>query len=298
MRILVTGATGFLGRHVVAALGRKRHEVLRLTRGPLDPSDPRLLSWDPQQGRLDPGALEGLDAVIHLAGEGIAGPKWSEAVKLRIEHSRIRATRLLVDSLAAARARPRVLLAASAVGYYGDRGDEELDESSAAGAGFLASLCGRWEAEAARAGDSGIRVLHLRFGVVLGPGGGVLGRMLPAFRLGLGGRLGSGRQWMSWISLPDAVRAALFLLESAEAAGPYNLCAPNPVTNRVLTQSLGRALSRPALLPVPAALLRAAFGEMADALLLSGQRAAPRRLREAGFDWEHPYIGEALNHLL
>jgi uncharacterized protein len=299
MRILVTGASGFLGRHLVAALGRKRHEVIRLTRGPLDPVDPRLLRWDPSRATLDERAVQGLDAVIHLAGEGIGDARWSEATKQRIRDSRVLGTRLLVDALGAQAIKPKVFLSASAVGYYGDRGSEDLSESSAPGTGFLASVCVDWEAETARAEALGMRLVRMRLGLVLGPEGGVLAKTLLPFRLGLGGRLGNGRQWMSWIAAPDAVRAILLLLENKGCSGAYNLCSPNPVTNAQYTQSLRRALSRPALIPVPEFALRLAFGrEMADALLLAGQKAYPLRLKDQGFTWDMPYVGEALNRLL
>lgn len=298
MRVLVTGASGFLGRHLLAALARRRCEVVRLTRGPLDPSDPRLLRWDPERGQVDEAALRDLDAVVHLAGQGIADAKWSPAVRQRLRDSRVAATRLLVEAVAAQKRRPAVLLSASAVGYYGDRGNEELSESSLPGDGFLPELCREWESESlAAAGRWGCRVAVLRLGLVLGRDGGVLRRTLLPFRLGLGGRLGSGRQWVSWIALQDAVRAALFLLESPGASGAYNVCSPHPVTNRLYTQSLARAVGRPAVLPAPAFALRLAFGELADALLLASQRTLPIRLREAGFSWDLPYVGEALNHL-
>jgi|SRR5665213_1192770 len=298
MRILVTGASGFLGRRLVAALGRQRHEVLRLSRGPMDPQDPRLLPWDPATAFIDERALQGLDAVIHLAGQGIADARWTASTKEKLRESRLLGTRVLVDALAALKAGPKVFLAASAVGYYGDRESEDLSEKSPVGEGFLASLCRDWEQATARAGDFGMRVVQMRLGVVLGPEGGVLKRTLLPFKLGLGGRLGSGRQWMSWISAPDAVRAMLFLLEQPDCSGVYNVTSPNPVTNAQYTLSLRRALSRPALLPVPGFALRFFMGEMADALLLSGQKVYPQRLKERGFTWEMPYIGEALNRLL
>ena len=299
MRILVTGASGFLGRHLVAALGRQRHEVLRLTRGPLDPSDPRLLRWDPTRDSIDERAVQGLDAVIHLAGEGIADARWTEATKQRIRDSRILGTRLLLEALGAQAVKPKVFLAASAVGYYGDRGSEDLFESSPPGAGFLSSLCVDWEAETGRAADLGLRLAQMRLGMVLGPEGGVLQKTLLPFKLGLGGRLGSGRQWMSWIASSDVVRAMLFLLGRPGSSGVYNFCAPNPVTNAQYTQSLRRALNRPALVPVPRFALRLAFGrEMADTLLLAGQKVHPLRLKAEGFTWSMPYVGEALNRLL
>lgn len=298
MRILVTGASGFLGRRMVAELGRRRHAVLRLTRGPADPADPRLLSWDPAKGFPDEGALEGLDAVIHLAGEGIADRRWTEDHLMRVRESRIQGTRTLLDALARRQAKPKILLAASAVGIYGDRGEEDLPESARPGSGILASLCVDWEAEAARAHDFGLRVVHLRFGTVLAPDGGALRRMLLPFTLGLGGRLGSGKQWMSWISASDAVRAMIFLLERDASSGAYNLCAPNPVTNAQFTQSLRRALSRPALIPIPGFALRLFLGAMVDEVLLASQKAQPARLRAEGFTWGVPYIGEALNQLI
>jgi hypothetical protein len=281
----------------VDTLSRRRHEVLRLTRGATDPKDPRLLRWDPALGSLDPAALD-VDAVVHLAGEGIAQGRWNAAVKQRLRDSRVGPTRLLVAALAARPRPPKVFLAASAVGYYGDRGAADLDESSPQGADFLAGLCGEWERESLRAAEAGMRTVVARFGLILGPDGGVLRRLLLPFRLGLGGRLGSGRQWISWIAVDDAVRAVEQLLGDPGHAGVYNLTSPNPVTNAQFTQSLGRTLNRPAPIPLPGFALRLAYGEMATALLLAGQKAHPARLKTAGFKWELPYVGEAMNHIL
>lgn len=298
MRILVTGASGFLGRHLIAALARQRHEVLRLGRRRPDPGDPRQFQWDPAAGVLDPQALEGVDAVIHLAGQGIADRRWNAAVKQAILDSRVQGTRVLLDALAKRAARPRVFLAASAIGIYGDRGDEALDESSPSGTGYLAETCLAWEAETSKAAALGMRLVQARIGVVLGKDGGALKRMLLPFRLGLGGRIGSGRQYMSWITVQDLVRAFLHFLDRPRAQGVYNLTAPNPVTNAQFTASLGRALSRPALLPMPGFAARLAFGEMAQHLLLGGQRVLPARLKAEGFEFESAFIGEGLNRVL
>ena len=296
MRILVTGANGFLGRHLGQRLSELRHEVWRLERR-LDPADPRAFAWDPAKGELDPAALQGLDAVIHLAGAPIAGRRWDAAYKQQLRDSRVASSRLLIDRLGAVEAKPRAFLAASAVGLYGDRGDERLDEASAPGTDFLASVCLDWEAETRRAADLGLRLVQARVGLVLGPDGGLLQRLRLPFKLGLGGRLGNGRQWMSWIAIDDLVDAFLFLLDRPDLSGAFNLTAPNPVTNAQFTQSLARALNRPALVPLPAFAIRALLGEMGQTLLLGGQRVAPQRLTQAGFHWRSAWVGEALNHL-
>ncbi len=233
-------------------------------------------------------------AAVHLSGASVAGRRWTAAYKRQLASSRVQSTHALARLLAGLRRPPPTLLVASAVGLYGDRGEELLDESSPAGAGFLAQLCTEWEAAAKPATEAGIRVVHLRFGVVLGRGEGALAPMLPVFRLGLGGRLGSGRQWMSWISLADAIDAILFLLETPGLAGPVNLTAPNPVRNAEFTQALGRLLRRPTILPVPAVALRLAFGQMADEALLSSARAFPQKLISAGFRFTHPMVNQAL----
>jgi uncharacterized protein (TIGR01777 family) len=244
-------------------------------------------------GRLDPTHLEGIDAVVNLAGENI-GQRWSAETRTQIRESRVRGTRLLAEALAGRTTAPRILINASAVGYYGDRDDEELDESSSNGTGFLAGVCRDWEAATRPAADAGVRTVLMRSGIVLSADGGALTRMLTPFRFGVGGRLGSGRQWTSWISLDDMVRAIRFAMRDARVSGPINVVAPNPVTNADFATALGAALHRPAMLPVPAFALRAVFGEMADETLLASQRARPRALLASGFEFAQPTVDSAL----
>jgi uncharacterized protein (TIGR01777 family) len=298
MRILVTGASGFIGSRVVAALARQRHEIYRLTRGPLAPDDPRLFYWDVERGEMDPQALEGVELVIHLAGQNLAAKRWTPAFKAQLLDSRVKSTRLLLDAISELSVKPRAFIAAGATGFYGNRGAEELNEGSNGGSDFLAQLCQAWEGESARARDQGLRLVQMRFGVVLGREGGVLARMILPFKLGVGGKVGSGRQVYSWITIDDLVKAVLFFVDHPETSGIYNCVSPNPVTNAQFTASLGRAVGRPAWIPMPAFAARLAFGEMADALLLGGQKVSPQRLKAAGFQWEHPFIGEALNKVV
>ncbi|RMG17861.1 MAG: TIGR01777 family protein [Deltaproteobacteria bacterium] len=293
MRVLVSGASGFIGSALVTALEKDGAEVWRLVRR-LPPGGVRALLWDPLGAGPDLSSLPPVDAVVHLAGAPIAAGRWTRAHKAAIWESRVRGTRHLAAALAALPEPPGVLISASAVGYYGDRGDEVLTEASPPGEGFLAELCQAWEAAGQPAREAGIRVVHPRIGLVLGRGGGALARMLPVFRLGLGGPLGSGRQWMSWIHLDDVVAAIRFALAQEALEGPVNLTAPHPVRNRDFTRLLARQLRRPACLPVPAAALRLGYGEMAEALLLAGQRVHPARLAEAGFNWHHPRLEAAL----
>jgi uncharacterized protein (TIGR01777 family) len=249
---------------------------------------------------LDPAALEGVDAVIHLSGENV-GARWTEKRKQAIRSSRVRSTRLLSETLASLQRPPVVMVSASAVGIYGDRGDEVLTESSAAGdpgRDFLVSVTQEWERAAEPAHTAGIRVAHPRFGVVLSPAGGALGKMLPPFRLGLGGRLGSGRQWMSWISIDDAIEAVCGMLVEPRLQGPINVTAPEPVTNLDFTSTLARVLSRPAVFPVPEAALRIALGEMAKGTILSSARAVPAKLLDAGYRFRYPGLETALRHVL
>lgn len=295
MRILVSGAGGFIGGVLSRALRQAGHEVVVLTRG--EPR-PGALHWDPQAGELDSAGLEGLEAAVHLAGEGIGDRRWSQAHKARVRDSRILGTTLLARTLAQLEQPPSVLLSASAIGYYGDRGDEVLTESAPAGGGFLASVVEAWEESTSAARQAGIRVLTMRSGLVLDPAGGMLQRQLIPFRLGLGGRIGSGRQYWSWITLEDEVRAMLYLLES-DLSGPVNLTAPHPVTNAEFTAALAAVLSRPGLLPVPAAALELVLGkEMATELLLFSQRVVPSKLEAGGFAWRHAKLEGALRALL
>jgi hypothetical protein len=258
------------------------------------PGVTKSITWDPESGRIDASQLEGFDAVIHLAGENIGSGRWTAARKERILASRVAGTRLLARTLAALTAPPRVLLCASAVGWYGDRGDEWLEDTSDPGGGFLAEVCREWEAAATPAVERGIRVVHLRFGVILSAAGGALARMLPAFRLGAGGRVGSGRQQVSWISLDDVVGAVGFLLFREGFGGPVAVTAPDPVPNAELARVLGRVLNRPAVVPFPSAAVDLLFGEMGRSLLLEGQRVRPGRLLDAGFRFRHPDLEGAL----
>ena len=292
MRIAVTGSSGLIGTALAGALRQDGHEVIPLVRRPPGPSEIR---WDPQaaDGGLVPGALDGVDAVVHLSGAPIAGGRWTAARKHKLRASRVQSTQALVTAIAAAKSPPQVLLSGSAVGWYGDTGDRAVDETAPAGAGFLASLVRDWESAARPARDAGVRVVNLRSGVVLSRQGGMLGLLTPLFRAGLGARMGSGRQFISWISLTDHVAAVRFLLGQAGIDGPVNLTAPAPVTNAVFTAALARALHRPALLWVPAPALQLGAGEMSGELLGSA-RVLPRRLTEAGFAFRYPAIAAAL----
>jgi uncharacterized protein (TIGR01777 family) len=294
MNVLVTGASGFIGSALVASLRAEGHEVRALTRGA--PAGPSEFRWDPRSGSIEPAALEALDAAVHLAGETLDG-RWTPAKKERILRSRVDGTRTLSDVLARLERQPRVLVTASAVGVYGDRGDEVLTEQSQPGSGFLAGVVEQWESASAGAEAAGVRVVRLRFGVVLAPTGGALRRLLLPFRLGLGGRLGNGRQWMSWISLDDAIRAIEHALATDALAGAANAVAPSPVTNAGLTKALARTLRRPAVLPVPAPILRLVLGEFAGDLLGS-IRALPARLAKSGFEFSDPEVEPALRRML
>jgi uncharacterized protein (TIGR01777 family) len=296
MKVLIGGSHGLVGTALIKSLEAEGHEIFRLVRHYPDSSSE--IEWSPDRYSIALARLEGFDAVVNLAGESIAEGRWTEDKKRRIRESRIKGTKLLGDALANLTNRPKTFICASAVGYYGDRGDELLTETSTPGKDFLADLCVEWEKATALATEKGIRVVNTRFGLILDPNGGALAKMLPPFRLGLGGSIGSGKQWMSWIALDDVVGALKFALANEELNGPVNFVAPNPVTNAEFTKRLGEALSRPTLFPIPAFGVRLAFGEMADALLLSSQRVAPKRLKEAGYEFEYQQLEAALLHVL
>ncbi|GAB7191239.1 TIGR01777 family oxidoreductase [Kineococcus sp. NUM-3379] len=284
MKIVVSGASGLIGRALVEHLRAQEHEVLRLVRR--QPSAADEVGWDPSTGRLDPRSLTGVTAAVNLSGAGVGDHRWSAAYRDVILRSRVDSTRTLAGALAALDEAPQVLVTGTAIGVYGERGDEELTESSPRGDGFLADVVTEWEAASAPAAEAGIRVVHARTGLVASRSGGAFGKMLPLFRAGVGGVLGSGRQWWSLISLPDEVAALAFLLD-APLAGPVNLTAPAPARNAVVTRALASALHRPALLPVPAVALRAALGGFAGEVLRS-QRVLPAALTGAGFTFTHP----------
>jgi uncharacterized protein len=291
MRILLTGASGFIGSAVLANLRADSHEVIPLQRSSGQPS------WDPARKQIDLGANPKFDAVIHLAGENIA-QRWNAAARDRIYRSRIDGTRLLSEALARLPEKPRTFLCASGTAIYGDRGNEVLAESSSPKIdGFLAKVVRDWEAACAPAAAAGIRVVHLRFGMVTHPTGGALAKMLPPFRLGIGGKLSSGRQYLSWVTRDDAVRAIQHCLLREDISGPINVVSPQPVTNAEFTKALGTALRRPTWFTVPAPMLKLVFGEMAKETMLISFRVLPRRLQESGFKFEHPELGPALQQM-
>jgi uncharacterized protein (TIGR01777 family) len=296
MKVLVTGSSGLIGAAAVDHLKGEGYEVVRLVRS-TGGFPEQEITWDPAVDLIDAAALEEFDGVVHLAGENIS-TRWDEEKKRRIRDSRVKGTSLLCRALAGLQNKPKVLISASAIGYYGNRGDEILTEDSPPGSGFLAEVCKEWEAATQPAREAGIRVVNLRISVVLSSEGGALDKMLTPFRLGLGGHVGDGSQYMSWISQRDMVRAIQFCIEREDISGPVNAMAPNPVTNGEFTKALGRVLSRPTVIPVPAVVVRAIFGEMADEMLLASARGVPRRLEERGFTFEYPEIEGALREIL
>ncbi len=295
MDVLVSGATGLIGSALVPALRDGGHRVRRLTRSGESSED--AVGWDPSTGSIDAAGLEGIDAVVHLAGETVMG-RWTTAKKARIRDSRVEGTRLLAETIAGLPTPPGVMVSTSATGYYGDRGNELLREDSAPGNNFLAGVCREWEAVADPAREAGIRVVHPRFGIVLSPEGGALGTTLPIFKLGGGGRIGSGRQYWPWVAIDDVVGAILHILDTESLEGPVNVTVPDPPTNAVYTKTLGSVLARPTVFPLPAPAARLALGQVADELLLASQRVEPAKLKESGYSYRYPELEGALRHLL
>lgn len=301
MNIIVTGARGLIGSALIPFLQSKGHRITRFVRGKAQAKyadGTQAIEWNPQQGEVDARLLEGHDAIFHLAGEPVAEGRWTEEKKRRIRDSRVRGTSLLAAKLAECASPPHTFICASAVGFYGDRGEEVLREESAPGAGFLAEVCREWEAAADAAREKGIRVVHARFGIVLSSEGGALAKLLTPFKLGVGGKLGTGAQYMSWIEIDDAVEALHHALINTQLEGAMNVVAPNPVTNKEFTETLGRVLGRPTLFSVPKFAARLAFGEMADAALMSSQRVLSARLLATNFIFKFPQLESALRHSL
>jgi uncharacterized protein len=300
MKILVTGATGLIGRSLCRALTDDGHAVAAVSRSPVKPRGlavAEVFRWDPQNGRLPHAALDGVDAVVNLTGEPLDARRWSDQQKRLIRDSRIVTTRNLVEGLGSVDRKPAVLVSGSAVGFYGDRGDEQLEETSPAGHGFMSEVCEEWEREAARATELGVRVVQVRTGVVLSAEGGALKKMLAPFKLGLGGPLGSGKQWFPWIHVKDIIGIFRHAVLTATLAGPVNGVAPEPVTNREFTRELGRAVHRPAFLPVPEMALRVLMGEM-SAVLFGSQRVVPKAALASGYEFHYPLLESALANLL
>ncbi len=297
MKVAVTGSRGLIGSVLAPFITTQGHQLQRVVR-PSSPRESGDVVWDPMEKVNDLSALEGVDAVIHLAGENIASGRWDADKKSKIKESRVVRTRLLSEGLAKLKKPPRILLCASAIGYYGDRGNESLDETSSGGKGFLAELCRDWEQSTIAARESGIRVVYLRLGVVLSPRGGALAKMLPPFQFGAGGQIGSGQQYMSWIAIDDVAGAIYHCLNQEALSGPVNIVAPHAVTNAEFTKVLGHVLHRPTLLPVPDFGVRMVFGEMADELLLSSAKVKPTKLESTAYKFMYPDLDSALRHVL
>jgi uncharacterized protein len=294
MKILIAGATGLIGTALRDALKGKGYEMLFVSRS--EPKNENFVQWSMEDGFRDEDLprLEGLDAAINLAGESISGLRWTEEKKKAIRESRVQGTRRLIELFARLKQPPKTFIAGSAVGFYGDRGDEVMTEASTAGDTFLSEVCKEWEAESRRAEDLGIRTVLLRTGIVLSKDGGALGTMLTPFKFGVGGVVGSGKQWMSWVSLDDEIRAIVYALENENIRGAVNVTSPNPVTNEEFTKTLGDVLYRPTFLPLPEFAVNLVFGEMGDALLLDSTRVVPKRLEDNGFEFKYPKLKEAI----
>ena len=297
MRIAVTGSSGLVGSALTEAITRAGHTSVKMVRSDRDFSLNSIF-WDPQQGLLNNQDLNSVDAVVHLAGENIAGKKWNKAFKKKIRDSRIQSTTLLASSLAAMKNPPKVLISASAIGFYGDRSDQELTEESSIGEGFLPDLAKDWEDAAKVVTSNGVRLVTLRIGVVISKKGGALAKMLLPFKLGLGGPLGDGKHYVSWISLDDLISIILFCIDHPELSGPVNATAPNPVQNKEFTKALAKAVCRPAIFPLPKIIAKLIFGEMADEALFASAKIIPRKLLAAGFTFTHDTIDKAFKHEL
>ncbi len=296
MKVLVSGATGLVGSELVPFLTKQGHEVYRLTHS--QPREAHDITWDPAHNQLPKARLEGTEVVIHLAGENIAGKRWNAKVKEQIRRSRLDGTKLLCETITQLQTLPKTLICASAIGFYGNRGSELLNETSPPGTGFLADVCRDWEAACEPARAKGIRVVNLRFGVILSPKGGALSKMLTPFKMGVGGVLGSGNQYWSWIDVDDVVGIINHCITHDKLSGPVNATAPCPVTNYEFTKTLGAVLGRPTFVPTPGFAARLALGEMADDLLLASSRVMPNRLSESGYQFHYPALEPALRHLL
>ena len=295
MKIAIAGASGLVGTALMPALEAQGHEVTRLVR-----TAPRAgeIEWHPNKDEVSAASLEGFDVIINLAGENIAGGRWTDEQKRKIRDSRVNGTHLLSEAIAKMERKPRAFICASATGIYGDRDDEVLDEQSESGGGFLAGVCREWEMACELAVKAGARVVNLRFGPILAREGGMLSKLLTPFKMGMGGKVGSGSQYISWVSLDDSVNAILLAINDESIRGPLNVVSPNPVTNEEFTKTLGHVLNRPTALAMPAFAARLAFGEMADEMLLVSQRVMPKRLSAAGFQFQYPELEGALRHYL
>jgi len=296
MKILIGGSHGLVGTALIKSLESQGHEIFRLVRHA--PSSKTEVEWSPDRYSIALARIEGFDAVVNLAGESIAEGRWTDDKKRRIRESRVKGTKLLGDALANLTVPPKTFECASAIGYYGNRGDEILTESSAPGHDFLSKVCREWEEATALATEKGIRVVNARFGIILDTEGGALKKMLPPFRMGVGGKIGSGKQWMSWIALDDVVGALTFALLQDALRGAVNFVAPNPVTNAEFTKALGGVLSRPTIFPIPAFAIKLIFGEMGEVLLLGSERVAPQRLIAEGYEFRYSQLGQALRNIL
>ena len=296
MKVLITGASGLIGQALQKSFTEKGYDLLLASRKA--PEDERHIQWDIESGFTDPKKLEDIDAVVHLAGENVSGLRWTDDKKKAIHDSRVLGTRNVVNAISKLENKPKVFIAASAIGFYGERGDEEVTESSAAGDNFLADVSRAWEAESRRAEDAGIRTVLLRTGIVLSKDGGALSTMLLPFKLGFGGVVGSGKQWMSWISLDDEIAVINFAIENENLRGAVNAVSPNPVTNHDFTKTLGEVLYRPTFMPLPEFAVSMVFGEMGDALLLASTKVIPKRLTDAGFEFKYAELKGAIEHAL